>query len=258
LRHATGLVKDFDYGILDDTAHRPWPMPAAPWIMTQTWHDMLFAHWPVDPAVIRALVPPALDVDLFEDRAWLGIVPFRMTNVAPRGIPAVPWLSAFPELNVRTYVRVDSKPGVFFLSLDAANAIAVAAARALFGLPYYRASMSVRERDGFVRYRCRRMAASSPPAELAVTYHPTGAVFQPERGSREYFLTERYCLYIVDRKGRPHRLEIHHPPWPLQAAAATFDALTMTEQIGLALRRDQPLLHFARRQDVVAFPMTRV
>ena len=251
-------VKDFNYGILEETAHRPWPMPTAPWIMTQTWHDLLFAHWAVDGAVLQTHVPAALDLDLFDNRAWIGIVPFRMTNVAPRGVPALPWLSAFPELNVRTYVIVDDRPGVFFFSLDAANALAVAAARAILGLPYYVASMNVREDGRLIRYQSRRQMPASHPAELSATYHPTGPVSHPERGTREYFLTERYCLYTVDRKGRPHRLEIHHPPWPLQPASAAFHALRMTEQIGLTLPLDQAVLHFARRQDVVAFPRTRV
>ena len=224
--------------------------------MTQTWHDLLFAHWAVDPVVLRARVPAALDLDVFENRAWIGIVPFRMSNVAPRGVPALPGISAFPELNVRTYVRVGDKPGVFFFSLDAASAFAVGAARVMFGLPYYVAAMALREDEGLTRYRSRRTAAGAP-AELAAVYHPTGPVFHAARGSRDYFLTERYCLYTVDRRGRPHRLEIHHPPWPLQPASAAFEVLKMTEQIGVTLPAEPPVLHFARRQDVVAFPMTR-
>ena len=165
-------MSDFNHAILNETAHRPWPMPAAPWIMTQTWHDLLFAHWAVDVEALRARVPLALDLDLWDERAWLGIVPFRMTNVAPRGIPAVPGLSAFPELNVRTYVRVGDKPGVFFFSLDAATATAVYGARLLFGLPYYTAAMDVREQDGNIHYRSRRTSWSSHRADLVVRYRP--------------------------------------------------------------------------------------
>src|SRR5688500_3360843 len=99
------LQNDFNYSILQDTAHRPWPMPESPWLMTQTWHDLLFAHWPVDLATLRDHVPPGFEIDTFDGQAWIGVVPFRMTNVAPRGVPALPWISAFPELNVRTYVR---------------------------------------------------------------------------------------------------------------------------------------------------------
>ena len=249
---------DFNDAILNETAHRPWPMPEAPWIMTQTWHDLLFAHWEVNVELVRARIPSALELDLWDERAWLGIVPFRMTNVAPRGVPAVPGLSAFPELNVRTYVRVDDKPGVFFFSLDAATATAVHGARLLFGLPYYTAAIDVREQDGQVHYTSRRTSPSSHRAELAVSYSPASRVYQAIPGTLDYFLTERYCLYTVDKKGRPHRLEIHHPPWPLQTAEATFDVLEMTEQIGMALPEQPPLLHFSKRQDVVAFQMTRV
>ena len=251
-------MSDFNDAILNETAHRPWPMPAAPWIMRQTWHDLLFAHWAVDVEALRACVPSALDLDLWEERAWLGIVPFRMTNVAPRGVPAVPGLSAFPELNVRTYVRVADKPGVFFFSLDAARVTAVYGARLLFGLPYHTAAMEVREQDGQIHYMSRRTSSAGRRAALVARYRPTGPVYQARPGTRGYFLTERYCLYTVDKKGRAHRLEIHHPPWPLQRAEATFDVLDMTRQIGMTLPKQPPLLHFARRQDVVAFPMTRV
>jgi uncharacterized protein len=97
--------RDFDDTILDTVQHRPWGMSRGPWLMTQTWNDLLFAHWPVDSAELRSRIPSPFAIDLFEGGAWIGIVPFHMTNVAPRGIPPVPWLSAFPELNVRTYVR---------------------------------------------------------------------------------------------------------------------------------------------------------
>jgi uncharacterized protein YqjF (DUF2071 family) len=250
-------MADFNYDVLNDLAHRPWPLPTSPWIMTQTWHDLLFAHWSFAPDVMRSKVPAGLELDLFENRAWLGIVPFRMSNVAPRGIPALPRLSAFPELNVRTYVRVGDKPGVYFFSLDAANSFAVGVARTMFGLPYYTAAMDVEHLDGTIRYRSCRESTAGRPAELIASYRPSGGARKPEPGTREYFLTERYCLYTVDHAGRPHRLDIHHPPWPLQPAEATFEVLRMTEQIDLPLPRDAPLLHFARRQDVVAFPMTR-
>src|SRR5215204_1401663 len=145
-------MDDFNRAILDDTAHRPYPMPCGPWIMTQTWNDLLFAHWPVEAAVLRPLVPEAFELDRFNGQAWIGVVPFHMTNVAPRFVPALPWLSAFPELNVRTYVRAGGKPGVFFFSLDAGSTVAVGAARTLLNLPYFTAEMSVETRDGEVAY----------------------------------------------------------------------------------------------------------
>src|SRR5262249_15400018 len=132
---------DFDRGVPADVAHRPWPLPGGPWVLTQTWNDLLFAHWRVAKDRLAALVPPALELDLFDGQAWIGIVPFQMTNVAPRGVPALPWVSEFAELNVRTYVRVRDAPGVYFFSLDAASAVAVKVARTLFHLPYYLAAM---------------------------------------------------------------------------------------------------------------------
>src|SRR3954467_8766290 len=136
-------MSDFNYTILNETAHRPWPMPASPWIMTQTWHDLLFAHWPVDARTLQAHLPAGLPLDRHDGQAWIGIVPFHITNLAPRGVPSVPFVSAFPELNVRTYVTLDGKPGGFFFSLDAGSAIAVAGARTLFHLPYFTARMHV-------------------------------------------------------------------------------------------------------------------
>ena len=144
------------------TAHRPWPMPDEPWLMTQSWHDLLFAHWRVDADQLRRRVPAALPLDLFDGSAWVGIVPFHMTNVTPRGVPPLPFLSAFPELNVRTYVTRDDKPGVFFFSLDAANALAVTTARSILGLPYFQAEMTVHAGD-WVTYRSHRLQPNAPP-----------------------------------------------------------------------------------------------
>jgi uncharacterized protein YqjF (DUF2071 family) len=245
-------VRDrFDYEIVKVTAHRPWPLPNTPWFMTQTWHDLLFAHWPVEPAQLRAVVPSAFELDLFDGEAWVGIVPFHMTNVAPRFIPALPLISSFPELNVRTYVRVGDQAGVYFFSLDAGSAIAVRAARSLLNLPYFRASMRVTLRDGAVVYESRREGEGH--AEFRGTYGPRGVAFVPARGSLEYFLTERYCLYHIGHNG-PYRLEIHHPPWLLQPAAADVVRNTMADASGLILRDRAPLLHFAKRQDMVAWP----
>jgi uncharacterized protein len=221
--------------------------------MTQTWHDLLFAHWSFDPDRLRPRVPAELPLDLFAGRAWLGIVPFHMTSVAPRGIPAVPWLSAFPELNVRTYVHVHGKPGVYFFSLDATNPLAVALARTLH-LPYYLASMNVETGD-VIRYRSRRK--HGPAAEFAATYRPEGPAFSANPGSLEYFLTERYCLYTLARRRRILRLEIHHPPWSLQHAHADFLVNGMSDQISLQLPTTDPLLHFSKRQDMVAWLPTR-
>jgi hypothetical protein len=227
-------------------------MPDRRWVMTQTWHDLLFAHWPVDAGSLRSKVPAQFELDLFEGVAWLGIVPFRMTNVVPRGLPALPWISSFPELNVRTYVRVGSRPGIYFFSLDAGRWLAVRAARALLNLPYFTASMESAANGGRVAYASERCGAGGT-ARFRATYGPTGAPFTPPSGSLEYFLTERYCLYHLHRGGAPYRLDIHHPPWPLQPAEGELTRNSMATVHGISLPDRPPLLHFARRQDMVAW-----
>lgn len=238
---------------LHHTDHRPWPLPARPWGMAQIWHDLLFAHWPIPAAQMAALLPPGLELDRWEGEAWVGVVPFRMSGVRPRLFPALPGLSAFPELNVRTYVRMQDKPGVYFFSLDAANPIAVAVARSLFHLPYFRARMSCQTESEAIRYASQRTHTGAPPAELRGSYAPTGPVYQVEAGSLEAWLIERYCLYSVDKRGRIYRGEIHHAPWPIQQAEATFERNSVAQAAGIGLPDSPPLLHFARRLDVLAW-----
>jgi uncharacterized protein YqjF (DUF2071 family) len=239
--------------ILDGTAHRPWPLPDGRWVMEQKWHDLLFAHWPVPLELLRPKIPAPLDIDTFEGQAWLAVVPFRMSGVRFRGTPALPWLSAFPELNVRTYVTGGTKPGVWFFSLDAANSIAVRIARAWFHLPYYKARMRCAEHDGWIEYASQRPRADAAAAKLQGRYRPMGPPFHPSPRTLEYFLTERYCLYALDGRGRLLRGEIHHAPWPLQRAEAELKNNTMTGPLGILLE-SQPLLHFARRHDVLVWP----
>jgi len=238
---------------LAQTAHRPWPLPAGPWIMAQSWHDLLFAHWPVSESALRPHIPERLAIDTFEGQAWLGVVPFRMSGVRLRGTPALPWLSAFPELNVRTYVVANGKPGVWFFSLDAGNPLAVAIARAWFHLPYFRARMSCEERKGWIEYRSERTHRGTPSGVLYGRYRAIGGSFSAQHGSLEHFLTERYCLYAADRTARITVGEIHHAPWPLQPAEAEFTQNTMAQAAGFSLPPDRGLLHFSKRQDVVVW-----
>jgi uncharacterized protein len=248
---------DFPGDIVEHTRHRPWPLPAAPWIMTQSWHDLLFAHWPVSGRELRELLPAGLELDLFETQAWVGVVPFRLTNVAPRGTPALPLVSAFQELNVRTYVTRDGKPGVYFFSLDADSQLAVSVARTMFRLPYYLAQIHLRANGESIEYSSRRTSGDGR-AELETSYRPIAPSFEALPGSLEYFLAERYCLYTVDEEFKAYRLEIHHRPWPLQPARAEIRVNSMADAAGIRLPAMQPVLHFSRRQDMVAWPLTPV
>ena len=248
-------MNDFDYTVIEDHSHRPWPIPASPWVMTQTWHELLFAHWRVDAQKLRAIVPKVFPLDTFDGDAWIAVVPFQMSNVGPRLVPTLPGVSAFPELNVRTYVRVDDKPGVYFFSLDAASSAAVAAARSLLRLPYYTASMAVEHDGDTIVYQSRR--TWGPAATLEARYAATGSPATHTAGSLEYFLTERYCLYAIDLFGHPYRLDVQHRPWPLQPARAEIAANTMTQSIGIPLD-GSPLLHFSKRLDVVCWMPRRI
>jgi uncharacterized protein YqjF (DUF2071 family) len=163
----------------------------------------------------------------------------------------VPSLSTFPEINVRTYVTLDGKPGIYFFSLDADSRLAVGAARRSYRLPYFRARAEIVRTGERVRFSTRRADPSAPaPAELDARYAPAGGVFEARPGTIEHWLTERYCLYTLDDRRRPLRADIHHPPWPLQAADASIETNTMATELALDLD-ETPLLHFARRQDVV-------
>jgi uncharacterized protein len=229
-------------------------LPRGPWIMKQKWHDLLFAHWAVPVDALRPLIPRALEIDTFGGQAWLGVVPFRMSGVRMRGTPAIPGFSRFPELNVRTYVVRDGKPGVWFFSLDAANAVAVRGARRLFHLPYFLAAMSCAEDAGWIRYESHRKDRRGSPASLRARYRATGDVFHAQAGSIEYFLAERYCLYTADEKERIIRCEIHHPPWPLELAEATLQENTMAAAAEIMIAGLKPeLLHFSRHQEVVVW-----
>jgi len=212
--------------------------------MEQKWHDLLFMHWALDPKQLRALVPGELDLDLRDGKAWLAVTPFWMSGVKPRGVPALPWLSRFPELNVRTYVTCKGKPGVFFFSLDAARLAAVWAARIGYMLPYFHAEMRV-EGTNPVHYTSRRSRLRRNAAEFEAFYRPVSPVAPSLPGTLEHFLTERYCLYTVVR-GQIYRAVIHHAPWPLQSAQAEVVKNTMAAAAGIALPEAAPHLLFAR------------
>jgi uncharacterized protein len=235
--------------------HRPYPPPDSPWIMRQVWNDLLFAHWPIPPDEMRAVLPPVLrpHLDLYEGQAWLAVTPFWMSGVRLRLLPPLPWLSTFPELNVRTYVTLGGRPGVYFFSLDAGNPIAVLAARLFYHLPYFNASMRVRTREATLHYESRRTHRRARLAELRLRYRPTGSVGEAVPGSLADWLTARYCLYAVSRRGRVYRAEIDHAPWPLQPAEAEFELNTMATAARLNLPDTSPLLHFVDRLEMVGW-----
>jgi hypothetical protein len=236
---------------LEAADHRPWPLPETSWVMGQTWEELLFAHWRAPADALRSQLPAGLELDLFDGEAWIAVTPFRVTGLRARGLPPLPLISSFLEVNTRTYVSAGGMPGIWFFSLDAESDLAVEAARRAYKLPYFRADMRAEWRDGRLEYESRRRARER--AALRIGYGPSGHVVDTDPRSLAHFLTERYCLYAEDA-GRLKRAEIHHEPWPLQPAEAEIEENTMPPS-GIELLDEAPLLHFSARQDVVIWPL---
>ncbi len=235
---------------LSHTAHRPWPLPAGKWAMKQTWKNLLFLHWPVEPSAIREQIPKDLEIDSYDGMAWIGVIPFDMKGVTKRGFPAPSLFCDFPEINVRTYVVRDGRPGVWFFSLDITNLPAVWVARTFFHLPYFPAKIRVEEEGEKVHYHERRKDRM-----FDGTYWPVGKKAYAA-DSFERWSTERYCLYTTNRKGTLFRGEIHHPQWPLEEAEVDLRVNTLVDPFPVGERH--PSILFSRSIDVVVWPLTRI
>ena len=236
-----------------DDSHRPWAVPNLPWTMKQIWSDLLFAHYPIKYEVLRKLVPEALQLDAYNGTYWVGVVPFRMSGVRLRGLPPVPGTDQFPELNVRTYVIVDGKPGVYFFSLDAANWLAVQGAKLLYHLPYWYANMEMKNSGENIEFKSKRL--QNQEIEFACRYQPTSDPFQGTKGSFEEWLAERYCFYTLNASGVPLRCDILHEPWTLYEAQADIYLNTILSKQGIEVESDEPILHFAKKIEVRAWPL---
>lgn len=234
---------------LREVGHREYPHPVGRPGWRQRWLDLAFFHWSVEPEVVGPTLPDGLELDLFEGRAWLSVVPFRMEDVMLRGLPAIPRVSDFPELNLRTYVVRDGKPGVWFYSLDADQSVAVWAARKFFSLPYFKADMRCEADGEGVNYSSVRREGG---VEFEADYRPVGEVYFSEPGTLEAWLTERYCLY-AERKGKVHRGEIHHRQWPLQKMEFEIERNGLFEASGFDLSGGPELAQFSRGVDVAVW-----
>jgi uncharacterized protein YqjF (DUF2071 family) len=219
--------------------------------MGQTWEHLLFAHWPLAPAAVERHLPASLPLDVRDGQAWIGMTPFRATISLGAAV------LAFAEVNVRTYVTLGGRPGIYFFSLDASSRLAVAAARRFYRLPYFDADIEADQDGARTRFTSARTDDRGHAARFECPYQPVGERFTADPGSLEHFLTERYCLYTVDELGAPYRAEIHHPPWSLRVAEAEMRTNTMPPP-GLELPATEPLLHYAARQDVLVWRLRRI
>ncbi len=229
-------------------------------VMYQSWKQLLFLHWSLPPEEVAPLLPPGLTLDTFEGRAWVGLVPFTMRGVRPRGLPAVRFLSDFHETNVRTYVHDKGKnPGVWFFSLDAANAIAVRLARAWFKLPYHYAGMELHAgpRGESFAYRSERRWPGPTPATCAVRCTPRGDASTSTPGTLQHFLVERYFLYST-AQGSLFRGQVHHAPYQVRGAEVEGLDESLLAAAGIPRPSEPPLALFSDGVDVDVFRLRRV
>lgn len=234
-------------------------------VMKQRWADLLFLHWAVDAKALRALLPPGLDLDTFEGRAYVGIVPFTVTGARPTWLPPLPFVSNFHEVNLRTYVHRDGRdPGVWFFTLDASNPIVVQTARTLFKLPYRNSEIErvveepeeaaprTGESRRWIRFTSRRVSGDRP--ELDVRYGPAGAPQAASPATLDHFLLERYILY-AESEGTRYRARVHHEAYPAQPAVVPTLRENFLPTIGLVRPERPPLAHYAKEVQVDVFPL---
>jgi uncharacterized protein YqjF (DUF2071 family) len=237
------------YGAVAEHRERsPIPTPVGHWIQGQRWEDLLFCNWPVSLDAVRPLVPAELDIDTFDGSAWISVVPMWMEDAHFYRLPPLPFISTFPEVNLRTYVKADGIPGVWFLSLDTESRINVAIARYGFQLPYYYARVSMQRGGNAYRFRSERPGGE---AELDVAYGAEGDLFEPKEGSLEHFLTERYSMYCAMRRGKLFRGDIQHTPWELRRATMELRRYDLLDAMGVKVGREEPVVFYSPATDVV-------
>lgn len=245
------------------TSHKPHPLPAGRWAMTQRWNDLLFAHWPLPVGVLAPLLPEGLQVDTFHGSGWLGVAPFWIDRIKVRGVPLVARAMNFPALSLRTYVcdQRTGTPGVYFFSLDAGSLLAVAAAHIFYRLPYHWAEMRMEQRSEreFAFYSRRRL--SSQEVVFKARYRglgPTQRLAEGRAGTLESFLMERHCMFTHNQSGEPIRANIHTAAWPLEEAEAQIERNDLASSLGIKLPDHEPVLHYARRMAIYVWPQELV
>src|SRR5689334_14387781 len=210
---------------LAETMAHDIPTPSMPWIMFQSWRNLLFASWPLPVDAVRSLVPAALEIDTFDGQAWVSVVPFGVADLHWRDLPPIPDSENYLELNLRTYVTYAGVSAVYFLSLDCTAELAVWVAKHFYDVPFYEAQINCVQQDGTFYFTSQR--TSSPPASFVAGYTPIGDQAPLAPGTLDSFLAERYSLFVADPQGSLHRCDIRHAPWMMQAAQANFKVDTI-------------------------------
>ncbi len=235
--------------------------PRLPWIVWQSWQELLFLHWKVDAADLRALVPPGLQIDTWRGQGWITVIPMMMVDVRVRGLPQSTALT-WPQINLRTYVRCNGQRGIYFFSIDAASRVCVTTGRAM-NLRMVRAPVSLRHEGRWRIFEGTRPASGRfTAAQLSARYRPRGPVFHAEPDTLTHFHTERELMFYLGRRGGLMSIRVHHPPWPLQHVDAEIANNSYLDTTGLASLLDRgrrpDLTMYSGRADTVAWPMLPV
>lgn len=233
---------------------------SVPWVMFQSWQRLLFMHWEVPESLIRPLVPDKMELDSFNGRYFITMIPMHMVNVHMRGMPVLPSTGTFPEINFRTYIRVEGEPGIVFLSIDADTPLAVWVAHNLWVLPYVQADATfLEDADGTCHLESNRAAQRDfLAAQFVGAWKPKGEAKVYPKGTLEHFLAERYAMFVQSHLGIVWRGLIHHPPWEIQEVEANIEVNTVPDAFGLDLSPYPLTMAYAHRTDTLCWPMLPV
>jgi uncharacterized protein YqjF (DUF2071 family) len=244
--------------VLNETTHRPFSLPEKKWIMRQSWRNLLFTHWPISPEVLRPYIPSQLQIDTFNDRAWIGVVVFVMEGIYHRYLPTISLTPTFSEINVRTYVRYNGKPGIYFLSLDVNDLASYTIAKRWYHLPYSLASISYQQEGPTFHVKSIRKAKTNIPIEFKGSYSPNQDVFYAKKETLEHWFIERYCLYSNDNRGNMYCGDIHHRPWPLQTVNTKISMNTLFSMFSFNVSEENSLSSYSRGVDTLIWNIKKL
>ncbi len=244
--------------IMRDIGHRPWPLPSKNWIMRQRWRNLLFSHWPIPLETLRRHIPSELEIDTYQGRAYLGVIVFMIEGIHLRGLSSLSLTPVFSEVNLRTYVHYQGKPGVFFLSLDVGDWASYTIAKRWYRLPYKKALISFQKEGQSFACQSVRKGTIDPPISFGVKYAPASEVYVPKEGTLDHWLTERYCLFSTNNGSNIYCGEIHHRPWPLQKAKADISKNTLFTPFRMEGSEGKPICHFSKGLDTLFWNIKKI
>jgi uncharacterized protein YqjF (DUF2071 family) len=243
---------------MDEVTHRPWPIISQNWIIRQSWSNVLFIHWPISAELLRPHIPRSLEIDTFDGTAWMSVVVFVMEGIYLRGLSALSVTPKFAEINVRTYVHLDGKPGVYFMSLDVGDLASLMIAKRWYRLPYKAAQISFQKEGRTFLCQSLRKGKSNVPIGFHGNFIPLSGVYLSKKEMFDYWLTERYCFFSANKRGNIYGGEIHHQPWPLQKVEIEICRNSLFTPFQFDLSEEKTIAHFSKGLDTLFWNIKRL